>query len=264
MIGASETGDDVFLVTTEELAKGEGRAWGDLRRPRQCVRCRRKCPPVECQGENCRGARTRPPEVTSSGTASFEAINRVAVSAPKSVRAAKVKVRVIAPGDGTVSISGRGVKPIDPQVSRAGSVTLTLALKPKADKRRRRAGAYRTKGEVLFAAGDGDVSRADVSLEVRSRRQGEEEGQGSDRARQASPASGSSSSWRPRSCAWPRPPPRMQATEQLDHRLQRRPAEPDGSPSSVAAARPYELTNTFDDQRNHGPERLPATPRRRT
>ena len=37
LLGASESGDDVFLVTTEELAKGEGRAWGGLRRPRQCA-----------------------------------------------------------------------------------------------------------------------------------------------------------------------------------------------------------------------------------
>ena len=40
-------------------------------------------------------------------------------------------MRVIAPGDGTISVSGRGVKPIETQASRAGSVTLTLALKPE-------------------------------------------------------------------------------------------------------------------------------------
>jgi hypothetical protein len=39
-----------------------------------------------------------------------------------------------------------------------------LALRPKADKRRRRVGAYRTDGEVLFTAGNGDISRADVPL----------------------------------------------------------------------------------------------------
>ncbi len=139
LLGASESGNDVFLVTTEELAKGEGRAWGVYD-----ARVNAQVPPVfpsvGCQGENCRGPRTQPPNYTSSGTQSFEAITRVAASAPKSVRAATVQIRVIAPGDGTVSISGRGLKSATLQVSRAGSVTMGLALRPKADKRRRRVG----------------------------------------------------------------------------------------------------------------------------
>ena len=172
-MGASETGDDVFLVTTVELAKAEGLAWG-IYDARVNAVVPQEVPPTECQGESCRGERTRPTEVTSAGTASFEAINRVSVSAPKSVRAGKVKVRVIAPGDGTISISGRGVKPIETQASRAGSVTLTLALKPSADKRRQRAGAYRTKGEVLFVSAQRGRLPGRCLAQVRSiREQGE-------------------------------------------------------------------------------------------
>jgi hypothetical protein len=163
LLGASETGDDVFLITTEELAKGEGGAWAAYDASVDAV-----VPQEEtgtgCQGENCRGPRTEAPVVTSPGTASFEAINRVAASAPRSIRGAKVQVRVIAPGTGTVQVSGRGLKPVTVQVSKSGSTPVTLNLKASADGRRKRTGAYRTKGEVLFTATNGDVSRADFSL----------------------------------------------------------------------------------------------------
>ena len=67
LLGASESGDDVFLVTTENSRRAKGEP-GRLRRPGQCPGAA-GVHPVGCQGENCRGPRTQPPNYTSSGTA---------------------------------------------------------------------------------------------------------------------------------------------------------------------------------------------------
>ncbi len=161
--GASESGDDVFIATFEELAHGEGPVFAqyDARVNAEVA------PPTTsnvCQGENCRGAPTAAPVVPTAGSASFEANGKVTVFGAQSVRGSKAELRVVAPGAGEISIAGQGLKPVKKQVSGAGSVTVTLTLKSSAGKKLRRKGIFRTKPEILFRSSGGSTSRADFAV----------------------------------------------------------------------------------------------------
>jgi hypothetical protein len=170
LAGASASGDDVFIATYEVLAdKGQGPVFGiyDARvnadvPPRQAS--------AECQGEGCRGAPTSPPQLASPGSAKFEAPG--AITAPKSkvIRGSKTTLRLALPERGDLSVVGRGLKPIKEATS--GTVTVTLALSPTADKRRLRKGFFKTNAEVLFTSPSGALSRAETTLKFISKGRG--------------------------------------------------------------------------------------------
>jgi hypothetical protein len=163
LVGASSSGDDVFIATFEELAQGDGPVFAIYD-----ARVGAQVPPVtaapKCQGENCRGSGTAAPQIATPGTASFEANGKVTVFGSSIVKGTKAELRVVVPGSGRVSIAGQGLKPIERPVSKEGSVTFLLSLKSSAEKKLHNRGVFRTKPEILFRSPTGATSRADFSL----------------------------------------------------------------------------------------------------
>jgi hypothetical protein len=162
LAGASASGDDVFIATFEVLAdKGQGPVFGIYD-----ARVDADVPPVqartECQGEGCRAAPTLPPQIASPGSAKFEAPGTITAPKSKLIRGMKTTLRLALPEHGDLSVVGRGLKPVKEAAS--GTVTVTLALSPTAEKRRARKGFFKTNAEVLFTSGTGALSRAETAL----------------------------------------------------------------------------------------------------
>jgi hypothetical protein len=163
LLDASASGDDVFFITYDELTPdGDG--------PVQAIYDARvnadtyKAPPLVCQGESCRGSGTVAPAVESPASAQFKAAGRIGGPQSAAARGAKLKLRLIAPGAGQLSISGKGLKPAKQQIAKDGPVTVTVVLKPQANTTRRKKGVFRTKAEILFQSSSGDTSRGEASL----------------------------------------------------------------------------------------------------
>ncbi len=163
LVGASLSGDDVFIATFDELARGEGPVFAVYD-----ARVNATVPPrteaAGCQGEACRGPASSAVEVPTAGSATFEATGKVSVFGAETVRGSKAQLRVVVPGGGELAISGQGLTPLKKAVTAAGSVTVTLALKATAEKRLRNKGTLRTKPEILFRSSGGATSRADFRL----------------------------------------------------------------------------------------------------
>jgi hypothetical protein len=161
-VSASASGDDVFLATHEELIPGVGRVFA-IYDARVNAETTVPTPPV-CSGENCLGSPTTPPTTGSPGTGTFEAPTRVSGSATQSVSGAKAAVRVIVPGPGQVTVSGKGLKGSKRTVSAAGSVSVTVKLAPGANKTRLKKGKFRTKARVVFKPSSGETSVLEVAM----------------------------------------------------------------------------------------------------
>jgi hypothetical protein len=164
LAGAGASGDDVFIATFQELSpQGQGPVFAIYD-----ARVDAEVPVVAttpgCQGEGCRGAPPASPGFPGAGTAGFEAPGRISAPALKVVKGSKVALRVIVPGAGQLSVVGRGLRALKTQPTKAGATTITLALKPGAERKRRKQGVFRTEAEILFRTVAGEVSRADVEL----------------------------------------------------------------------------------------------------
>ncbi|HEV7615702.1 MAG TPA: hypothetical protein VGO36_05680 [Solirubrobacterales bacterium] len=159
----SESGDDVFIYTHDELGPeptGHASAVYDARVNANTFRS----PAPECQGENCRGAGTSAPNVASAGSATFAAPGSISAVGPKAVKQGKVQVRVAVPAGGELKASGVGLKTVEKTLPKAGSASVTLVLKPAAERTRRNRGVFRTTAQMVFSANGGEVLRANVPL----------------------------------------------------------------------------------------------------
>jgi hypothetical protein len=172
LVGAGASGEDVFIATHQELApQGQGSVFAiyDAR-----VNAQVSVPSVTagCQGEGCRGAAPAAPEFPGAGSAGFEAPGRVSAPALKVVKGSKLQLRLIVPGPGELTVSGRGLGPVKKQAAKAGATTIALALRSGAERKRQKRGVFRTEAEILFRSASGEVSRASVELgfEAASRR----------------------------------------------------------------------------------------------
>jgi hypothetical protein len=166
LAGASASGDDVFIATFERLSPlSQGGAFGIYD-----ARVNADVPPEEqpaaCQGESCRGTGTAPPQLSSPGTAKFEAPGTVAAPKSTTVTASKVQVRIAVPERGELSVLGRGLIPVKQPA--LGAETVTLELTSKADKRRLKRGFFKTTAEILFISGSGALSRAEISMKFKA------------------------------------------------------------------------------------------------
>jgi len=164
LVGAGASGEDVFIATHQELSpQGQGPVFAiyDAR-----VNAEVPVPsvPAACQGEGCRGALPPAPEFPGAGSASFEAPGRVSAPTLKVVKGSKLQLRLIVPGAGELTVSGRGLGVVKKQATKAGATTVSLALKPGAERKRQKRGVFRTEAEILFRASADGASRASVEL----------------------------------------------------------------------------------------------------
>lgn len=158
VVDASASGDDVFLVTYEELVPGAGRNFAIYDAHVNADTFKAATP--QCQGEACRGAGSSAPGSSATGSAQFEAPGEVTVPKSKKARAKALKLRMSVPESGQLTVSGRGIKTVKKSVSKAGPVTLTVTLTPAADKQRLDKDVFRTKARVKFEPSAGSQSRA--------------------------------------------------------------------------------------------------------
>lgn len=164
LLGASASGDDVFIADFEALApQGPQGAFAIYD-----ARVGAVVPPATaspgCQGEGCRNPVAPPPPEQSPGSADFEALAKVAAPEARTVASRKVRLRVIVPGPGSLEVSGRGFAGFQRQPAKAGSIPFTLTLRRGADRKRNRYGIFRTEAEVIFHSAAGTISRAGISL----------------------------------------------------------------------------------------------------
>jgi hypothetical protein len=164
LMGASATGDDVFISTYEEIVPGAGRSFAvyDARVNADTF----KAAPPQCQAESCRGEGTSPPRASKPGTNGVETHGEVNAPRSKAAEAKRLKLRITVPESGRLTVSGKGVKTVKKSVAAAGSVTLTVTLTPAADKKRMKHGSFKTKVTVLFKPGPGSGAPATESRSV--------------------------------------------------------------------------------------------------
>ncbi len=164
LLGASASGDDVFIASFEELSpQGQGKDFA-IYDARVGAVVPVAGESAACQGEGCRGPSSPPAPELGAGSAGFEAPSKVAAPEALSVAADRVRLRVIAPGPGELHVGGRGFAPFKRNTAAAGSVAFTLTLRPGADRKRKRFHIFRTEAEVTFRSAAGAISRAGVAL----------------------------------------------------------------------------------------------------
>jgi hypothetical protein len=164
LAGAGASGDDVFIASFQELSpQGQGPVFA-IYDARVGAQVPAPSVPAGCQGEGCRGALPPAPEFSGAGSASFEAPGRVSAPALKVVRGSRAQLRVIVPGAGELTVTGRGLSPVKRQAAKAGATTVLLTLEPGAERKRQKRGVFRTEAEILFRSSTGEASRASVEL----------------------------------------------------------------------------------------------------
>jgi hypothetical protein len=86
----------------------------------------------------------------------------------------KAKLRIIVPGAGQLKVSGKGLKAAKKRVAKAGSVTISVALRPGANRTRMSKGRFRTWARIVFesAAGDLSVTKAVLTFQGPSKKGG--------------------------------------------------------------------------------------------
>jgi hypothetical protein len=165
LLGAGASGQDVFIASFEELSpQGQGPVFAIYDARENAVVPPPPSSSSGCQGETCRGAGPTAPTLADAGSVSFESPGRVAAPEAKTAKSSKVQLRVIVPGPGELTISGRGMKSVKTKVAKAGPLVITLVLGSKADRKRKHLGIYRTEAELTFQSTAAEISRAVVSL----------------------------------------------------------------------------------------------------
>jgi hypothetical protein len=173
LLGASASGDDVFIASFEDLApQGQGEVFA-IYDARAGASVPQPGGTAGCQGETCRAGVLASPEAEGPGSAGFEAPGRIGLTAPKALVGKKAQLRAIVPGAGEISLTGRGTVPLTRRVAKAGPVALVLALKPGAERKRQKFGSYKTEIEISFKSPAG-VSRANatVTFEATAKKKG--------------------------------------------------------------------------------------------
>ena len=165
LLDVSASGDDVFVTSFQELVSGAGAGTaGNVYDIRANANVKGPTAPTPCTGENCRGGRTVAPQTPTPGTAGFEAAAKIVGPKSSSAKGPKLQLRVSVPSGGQLTFSGQGLKPGKKPVSKAGTVTITVTLKPGAEKKRVKKGVFKTVADVRFTPSSGDPSSASVSL----------------------------------------------------------------------------------------------------
>jgi hypothetical protein len=145
-IDSSSDGSDVFLGTHSPLALQDTDVEGDL----YDARISGGFPPPAiapaCSGDGCQGPLSPAPSLPIAATVSFGGPgNATAGAAPTTVKAsAAVVTRVVrgpafrvalrVPGQGRITISGAGIRPVARSVAGAGTYRLRVTLTPRMDR----------------------------------------------------------------------------------------------------------------------------------
>jgi len=173
---ASRSGDDVFVVTRQQLVASDRDGYVDLYDVRVGA-----APPDQsvdvapaCEGDGCQGALSGAPGEGVLGSLSLEndppgaaARVRLAVRSRASFRGAVGLLRVRV-ARGRIAWSGRGLASGALRRTSAGTAKLRLRLAKRARTQLKRSGRYTTVVRLRFRAGDGRTASRTVRLTFRA------------------------------------------------------------------------------------------------
>jgi hypothetical protein len=175
-VDASRSGDDVFIVTRQQLVQSDRDDYADVYDVR--VGPAPAGQPLDtapaCEGEGCQGALSGAPAEDVLGSLSLEgggespaARVRLAVRGRASFRGTVGLLRVRVGPAGRIAWRGRGLA--SGALRRgAGTTGLKLRLAKRARVQLRRSGRYSTVVRLRFRAGDGRVASRNVRLTFRA------------------------------------------------------------------------------------------------
>jgi hypothetical protein len=175
---ASRSGDDVFVVTRQQLVQSDRDDYVDVYDVR--VGAAPPDQPLEtapaCEGGACQGASPATPDAADLGSLSFEgdAMSgapraRLAVKRRVTLRGAAGVLSVRLGAGGRIAWSGRGLLSGARRRGSAGTVRLGLRLGKSARARLQRFGHYTTVVRLRFHAADGGRATASVRVTFKTR-----------------------------------------------------------------------------------------------
>lgn len=139
-LSASPSGDDVFVVTREQLVPEDRDDFVDVYDVRVGGGAARMASVAPCEGDACQGPPSGSPELASPGTRTFSAAQAVPapraavqarISVPRTVRGATVRAAVRVSQAGRIRVSGAGARSVQRTVGRAGTYRIAVGLSPK-------------------------------------------------------------------------------------------------------------------------------------
>jgi len=177
-VDASRSGDDVFVVTRQQLVKSDRDDYVDVYDVRVGA-----APPDQpldsapgCDGEACQGAPPTPPADDVIGSLSLEgdttsgaAHARLVVRHSVTLRGSEGVLRVRLGAAGRIAWSGRGLVSGSLRRGSAGTVRLHVRLGKSARLRLERFGHYTAALRLAFRAADGGKARATVHVTFKAR-----------------------------------------------------------------------------------------------
>jgi hypothetical protein len=179
----SVDGRDVFFATDARLVASDGDDETDLYDARQGGGLAGQNdvgePVAGCEQDGCQGRPTAAAVPVLAASLTFTGpgdtgpqgapapVGRVKVTRPKTVRGAHGSLKVRLPAKGHVVLTGLGLKEARKTVSRAATVTVTVALSTKASRALTKRGVYKTRARVRFSPTGGVAQTATVALTFR-------------------------------------------------------------------------------------------------
>lgn len=175
-VGNGVSGRDVFFLTADslvpedrngEIYKMYNARIGAFPPPPE--------PPSECQGAACRGDEAAPPlgaqgsgrvvpRARSAPKKPKVAVSRLAVSGSRSVKGKSLRLTAKVSGAGHLKVTGRGLRSVSRQTSRAASYHLTVRLSKASAAKLRRLGRVVVSATVRFVPREGSARSVAVRL----------------------------------------------------------------------------------------------------
>jgi len=175
---ASASGNDIFFTTDDELVKRDTDAARDLYDARVGGGFAESPAGVPCAGETCRATTASAPPPPSAGSVSFVGPGNVGPSgqgtlgkltlAGKMVRDSTITLRVVVPGSGRISASGRGVCAVTRRINEAGTYTLRLHLTNRERRRLEHRRRLHLKVRLAYVPTTGTTSIVSVHLTAKA------------------------------------------------------------------------------------------------
>jgi hypothetical protein len=168
------SGENVLFSTADQLTSSDGDTAWDVYDARVDGGFPAPPTPASCSGEACQGSPPTAGALPSPGSATLTGTGNIASAAgspsPLTVSAAKAitgpagTLSVKLTGRGRLVISGPGLKSTSVSVTKAGSVTVKIALTNQARAKLRKRHTLKISAKVLFTPAGGQAATAAVAL----------------------------------------------------------------------------------------------------
>ncbi|HEV7494820.1 hypothetical protein [Baekduia sp.] len=179
-LDATPDGSGLFFLTRDRLAGQDVDQSFDIYDARVDGGLASQSPPpaVSCSGESCKGAPVGPPLPENAATVTFTGPGNAAPATVKAVPKVKVThtmvsgsrfvLTVRAPGKGSITISGAGIRTIHKSFAKAGSYKVAVTLSAAGKRTLKRRHRLKLSARVGYAPAQGTASSATVALTLKN------------------------------------------------------------------------------------------------